>query len=118
MDRAAGLFVGLPEEFSPPEMTADRIATLGTRAEREALWVRIPPNWQPIIAHFACVAIAVRIADDMPEIEDRRAALAEVPEFWLTQVQAFVKSFWITRDIRAKYREERAAKRARERQAA
>ena len=118
MDRAAGLFVGLPEEFSPPEMTADRIAALDVRAEREALWIRIPPNWQPIIGHFACMAIAVRIADGMPEIEDRRAALAEVPEIWRDQVQAFVKSFWITREIRAKYREERAARRARERQAA
>jgi hypothetical protein len=118
MLRAAGLFVGLPEEFSPPEATAERIAALGSRAEREALWIRIPSNWQPIVGHFACRAIALEIADEMPEIEDRRAALSEVPEIWLTQVQAFVKSFWSTRDIRARYREERAARRARQEEAA
>ena len=117
MPRAAGLFVGLPGEFSPPEMTADRIATFSTRAEREALWIRLPPNWQPMIGHFACMAIAVHIADDLPEIDDRRAALAEVPEIWLAKVQALVKSFWVTREIRAKYRAERAAKRAREKEA-
>ena len=118
MPQPAGLFVGLPEEFSPPEVTADRIAALRTRAEREALWIRIPPNWQPIIGHFACRAIALAISDDIPELEDRRAAMTEVPEFWLPEVQAFVKSFWATKTIRDKYRAERAARRAREKEAA
>lgn len=107
--------IGLPEEFSPPEKAAERIAELNTIAEREALWLRLPEPWRPMIEIFTVQAIACRIAE-MPEKFDRQNAIASVPEMWREQVKAKVISFWITREIRATYRAEQAARRERERQ--
>lgn len=110
-------FAGLPEEFSPPEKTADRIAALSTIAEREALWLRIPEQWRPMIGELAMHMMACRIAD-MPQKFDRQNALASVPEIWRTLVKALVVSFWKTREIRAQHQAELAARRVRDRAAA
>lgn len=108
---AEGLFVGLPGEFAPPEKTASRIAALDTVAEREALWLRIPEGWRPMIGVMARVAIATRIADHMPELEQRRAAVEQVPEIWRAEVRGLVLSYWKTRHLRAEYLAERTVKR-------
>ena len=112
--REHAIYVGLPEEFSPPDRAAHRIAMLDTREARQALFARMPEGaWQRWIAHEARIAIALRIVE-LPEIEGRRAALEQVPPEWLDMVGAYAKSFWKTRDIRAAWRRLREAKRAAE----
>lgn len=108
------VFAGLPEEFSPPERTAERIAHLNTVAEREALWLRIPQGSRPMVGHFAVRAIACRIVE-MPEKLDRQNAIWSVPEMWREEVKRFVLTLWSTREIRARYQAELAARRERER---
>jgi len=103
----------LPAEFSPPEKAAERIAALNTVAEREALWLRMPEDWRPMIEILAVHAMASRIAD-MPQKFDRQNAIASVPELWREQVKALVISFWQTRESRAQYQAELRARRERE----
>ena len=105
------IFAGLPEEFSPPEAAAERIADLRTVAEREAYWLRIPQGWRTMIGHFAVIAIASRIVE-MPEKADRQNAIYSVPEIWREQVKRFVLTMWATREIRAEHRAEQAARRS------
>lgn len=81
-----GLFIGLPAEFSPPEKAADHIVALRTRAEREAYFLRIPEAWRPFIGDFARLFLGMHIGE-LPTLEERRAALAEVPELWLEEVR-------------------------------
>jgi hypothetical protein len=102
--------VALPEEFSPPEKAADRIADLRTLAEREAYWLRIPECWRPMIGILAVYAIASRIVG-MREKFDRQNAIASVPEIWREQVKALVLAWWATREIRAAHQAELAARR-------
>jgi hypothetical protein len=111
-----GRFIGLPEEFSPPDRAAERIADLPTLAEREAFWLRIPEGWRPMIGHFAVRAIACRI-EEMPEKHRRQDALASVPEMWREEVKAFVLTLWKTREIRAQHRAELAERDARRKEA-
>lgn len=103
-------FTGLPEEFSPPEKTAERLAELKTLAEREAYWLRVPVCWQPLIGQLAVMAMASRIVE-MPEKFERQNALASVPEFLRERVKAFVLTMWQTREIRARHRAEQEARR-------
>lgn len=105
-----GLFAGLPAEFSPPEKAAERIAELRTLAEREAYFIRIPSQWRPFIGDLVPIAIASRIVE-LPEKAQRQDALASVPDFWRDLVRKLTVSLWQTREIRAAYQAELAAKR-------
>lgn len=111
------LFIGLPAEFSPPEAAAEHIVSLGTAAEREAYWLRLPERWRGqsgFVAVFARRFLAEKIADGGLTLEQRRAAIQEVPAMWRDEVSALVKSFWATREIRAEHRVEQAARRRKE----
>lgn len=117
MNRDA-LFAGLPAEFAPPEKAADRIVELKTAAEREAYWLRLPELWRApngMIAVFARTFLASAIADGELSLEQRRAAIAEVPVMWRDEVVALVKALWETRHIRAEHRAEQEAARERRR---
>ncbi len=115
--RYSDLWVGLPEEFAPPEKAAEHIAALNTCAEREAYFIRIPKGgWQKMIGHFAVNAIAARIVE-MPEKVQRQDALAAVPDFWREDVKKMVLSLWQTKEAREAWKAERDAKK-RERAAA
>lgn len=88
-----GLFIGLPAEFSPPEKAADHIVALRTRAEREAYWLLIPERWRPFIGEFVRLFLGMHIGQ-LATLEERRSALAEVPEMWLPDVQWHVKAVY------------------------
>lgn len=98
----------LPAEFSPPDVTAERIAALNTIAEREALWVRIPAEWQPMTGVLTVHAIARRIYA-IPARADRQAAIDAVPGIWRSEVKKLVVSFWNTRHLRAEAQDEQRA---------
>lgn len=106
------LYIGLPKEFSPPTAAAWRIAMLDTSAERLALYLAIPTSgWRKWILHEAKIAIALRIVE-MAEKARRQDAIAAVPEDWRHDVKAHVLRLWQTREIRARYEQEKEAKRA------
>ncbi len=107
---ARGLFAGLPAEFSPPEKAADDIVRLATRAEREAYWLRIPERWRPFIGEFAKLFLGLHICE-LPTLESRRQALEEVPPMWADEVRWHTTYLFRSREARAEYRAEQAAKR-------
>lgn len=102
------LYVGLPRDLSPPRRVAALIAELPTLNERLALFARVPPGWQGLVAHQARIDIALAICE-IPERDDRLVALAQVPPVWLDEVRWHVTRLWNTRELRAKYRTKRAA---------
>jgi hypothetical protein len=105
-------FLGLPDEFAPPDRAAAEIAAMPGLLDRLKYFERIPAGaWRDWIAHEARIAIALRIVDGGMPIGDRRAAIEQVPEIWRDQVRAYVLSFWETRHIRAKHRQKLAAQR-------
>lgn len=114
---AEGLYAGLPPEFRSPSHAAERIANLETAAERLALLARIPRGWHAWIVHEATIAIALQIIE-LPEKADRQDALAAVPEDWREDARWHALRLWRTRDIRAQYQAELAARRAGERERA
>lgn len=100
----------LPAEFAPPDSAAAVIASLRTRAEREAYWLRIPEIWRKAVGEHAKLFIAIDIAA-LHELEARRAALDEVPEIWLDDVRWHTRYLFASREVRAEFMAEQAAKR-------
>lgn len=88
-----GVFAGLPREFGSPDRAAKMIAALNSVAEREALWLRIPEAWRPVIGHFTELAIAARIVE-MPSKMERQNALGSVPDLWRENVKQQVLRMW------------------------
>jgi len=111
MKRADYYPASLPPEFAPPDVAADAIVSLCTRAKREAYWLLLPEKWRPAIGEHAKVLLGLSISE-LPELEARRAALAEIPEIWLDDVKWQTRRLFATRDVRAEYRAEQAAARA------
>lgn len=101
----------LPAEFAPPDKAAEAIVALRTRAEREAYWLLLPQKWRPVIGEHVKVLLGLAISE-LPELEARRAALAEVPEIWLEDVKWQTRRLFATRDARAEYRAEQAGERS------
>jgi hypothetical protein len=93
-------YAGLPADLAPPAKTAQAIAALSSLAEREALFARVPPQWQAWIAHLAVTALAVRVVDT-PGLAHRRAAMTEVPPGWRDDVAAHVRRLWAVAQLRA-----------------
>jgi hypothetical protein len=106
----ASLYAGFPAEFSSPSAAAIRIAGLVSAAERAAFLERIPPAWAVWVIHEASIEIALVIADGGQDLDARRAAIEQVPAPWRDNVRAHVLRLWRTREIRAAYREQIAAK--------
>ena len=94
-----GLFIGLPAEFSPPERAAERLAGLATRADREAYWLRIPEPWRYFIGYVAALAIGLDIVE-LETLDERRQAMAEVPEVLRAEVEWRVRHLWGSKEIR------------------
>jgi hypothetical protein len=92
------LFHGLPAEFCPPEAAAAQIAALKTKAEREAYWLRLPA-WRQYIAYVVALEIGRAIVE-LHTLEERRAALLEVPDMWREQVEWRVRHLWNSKAVR------------------
>jgi len=89
-------YLGLPDDLAPPRAVARRIAALDTRAEREALFARVPQEWQPWVAYSAILAIAERILAE-PELVRRGAIFDATPEPWRGTVRSRVTGAWFAR---------------------
>lgn len=101
----------LPAEFAPPDKAADAIVALHTRAEREAYWLLVPEKWRPAVGELTKVLLGQAISE-LPDLDARRAALLDVPEIWLEDVKWQTRRLFATRDLRAEYRAQQAADRA------
>ena len=100
--------VDFPAEFASPDKAAERIAALNTIAEREALYLRLPADWQPMVSDYVVPAISRRIYA-MPRKLDRQNAIHSVPDLWREQVKKMVMSFWETRHLRPEGQQQVAA---------
>jgi hypothetical protein len=92
-------FIGLPAEFSPPEAAAQHLASLRTRAEREAYWLRLPEGWRYFIGYVAALTIGHEIVG-LPTLEQRREALEHVPGVMRAEVEWRVMHLWRTKELR------------------
>lgn len=109
----SGLYVGLPGEFASPTEAGARLAAIGNLAERQDfLDQRIPAAWRGWVIDEAAIFLACAMVDGGMTIEERRAAIAEVPRAWRELVEGHVRRLWRTREIRAAYRAQIASKRA------
>lgn len=95
------------EHESFPRLAADRIARLEDLADVDQVLRDVPRDWYRMIETLALQAIAIRIAKIQPmhrsaiavaaALEQRRGELAKIPDDLRGRVEAWVRSYYVTR---------------------
>lgn len=90
-----------------PRLAAERIARLEDLANVDQVLADVPRDWYRMVETLALQAIAIRIAKIQPmhksaaaiaaAREQRRGELAKIPEDLRGRVEAWVRSYYVTR---------------------
>lgn len=94
----------LPAEFGTTMQAAAMVTKLTTRAERNHYFDKIPAHFQPMVMTLAVQMIAAHIVSirGIENLQNRRIALARVPEDWLEDVKAHVVRLWKRAELQAR----------------